>query len=82
MIGDVCTGLYAQADKAIFKQHPSLGACSPGQAPLPSLMNRNAEPAKTCEGGNAILAATTIKQAEDAVEDMLQRLEERQRMGR
>ena len=45
-------------------------------------MNPNAEPAKTCEGGDAILAATTIKQAEDAVEDMLQRLErERRRMG-
>ena len=82
MIGDVCTGLYAQADKAILKQHPSLGACSPGQAPLPSLTNPNAEPAKTCEGGDAILAATTIKQAEDAVEDMLQRLDrERRRMG-
>ena len=82
MIGDVCTGLYAQADKAIFKQHPSLGACSPGQAPLPALSPRQAEPAETCEGGDAILAATTIKQAEDAVEDMLQRLEkERRRMG-
>ena len=82
MIGDVCTGLYAQADKAILKQHPSLGACSPRQAPLPSLTNPNAEPAKTCEGGDAILAATTIKQAEDAVEDMLQRLDrERRRMG-
>ena len=34
--------------------------------------------AKTCEDGDAILAATTIKQAEDAVEDMLQRLD----MGR
>ena len=75
MIGDVCTGLYAQADRAILKQHPSLGSCSPGQAPLPLLSTGNAEPAKTCEGGDAILAATTIKQAEDAVEDMLQRLD-------
>ena len=75
MIGDVCTGLYAQADRAILKQHPSLGSCAPGQAPLPALSTREVESAKTCEGGDAILAATTIKQAEDAVEDMLQRLE-------
>ena len=75
MIGDVCAGLYAQADRAILKQHPSLGSCAPGQAPLPALSTRDEEPAKTCEGGDAILAATTIKQAEDAVEDMLKRLE-------
>lgn len=35
----------------------------------------NAEPAKTCESGDTILAATTIKQAEDAFEDMFQRLD-------
>ena len=75
MIGDVCTGLYAQADRPILKQHPSLISCSPGQVPLSLLSTGNAEPAKTCEGGHAILAATTIKQAEDAMEDMLQRLD-------
>ena len=75
MIGDVCVGLYAQADRAILKQHPSLGSCSPGQAPLPLLSAGNADAAKTCEGEDALLAATTIKQAEDAVEDMLRRLD-------
>ena len=75
MIGDVCAGLYAQADRAILKQHPSLGSCSPGQAPLPLLSAGNADAAKTCEGEDALLAATTIKQAEDAVENMLRRLD-------
>ena len=61
MIDDICARLDAQADRAILKQHPSLGSCSPGQAPLPLLSAGNADAAKTYEGGDALLAATTIK---------------------
>ena len=79
MIGDVCAGLYAQADRAILKKHPSLGACSPGQTPLTALSATppDDKPA-TCEGDSAIIAATTIKQAEDTVADMLRRLQKTQ----
>lgn len=78
MIGDVCAGLYAQADRAILKRHPSLAACSPGQAPLPKLSPTAQDKPATCEGDSAILAATTIKQAEDTVADMLHRLDRAQ----
>lgn len=78
MIGDVCAGLYAQADQAILKRHPSLAACSPGQAPLPKLSSTTEDKPAACEGDSAILAATTIKQAEDTVADMLHRLQKAQ----
>ena len=78
MIGDVCAGLYAQADQAILKRHPSLAACSPGQAPLPKLSGTTEDKPAACEGDSAILAATTIKQAEDTVADMLRRLQKAQ----
>ena len=78
MIGDVCAGLYAQADRAILKKHPSLAACSPGQAPLPKLSGAAEDKPAACEGDSAILAATTIKQAEDAVADTLRRLQKAQ----
>ena len=75
MIGDVCAGLYAQADRAILKKHPSLGACTPGQTPLPALSGTTTEMPGTCEGDSAILAATSLKQAEDTVAEMLGRLQ-------
>ena len=78
MIGEVCAGLYAQADRAILKKHPPLGACSPGQTPLPVLSGTREDKPATCEADDALLAATTIKQAEDTVRDMLVRLEETQ----
>ena len=78
MIGDVCAGLYAQADRAILKKHPSLAACSPGQAPLPKLSSAAEDKPAACEGDSAILAATTIKQAEDTVAATLRRLQKAQ----
>ena len=78
MIGEVCAGLYAQADRAILKKHPSLGACSPGQTPLPVLSGTREDKPATYEADDALIAATTIKQAEDTVRDMLVRLEETQ----
>ena len=75
MIGDVCAGLYAQADRAILKKHPSLGTCSPGAPPLPVLSGPAIEDPAACEGDSAIIAATTIQQAEDTVADMLRRLQ-------
>jgi len=77
MIGDVCAGLYAQADRAILKKHPTLGACSNGEAPLPALSSATEAPA-ACESESAIIAATTIKQAEDTVAEMLRRLQQSQ----
>ena len=78
MIGDVYAGLYAQADRAILEKHPSLAACSPGQAPLPKLSGAAEDKPAACEGDSAILAATTIKQAEDTVADTLRRLQKAQ----
>jgi len=78
MIGDVCTGLYAQADRAILEKHPSLGACSPGRTPLPVLSGGITDAPASCETDSAILAATAIKQAEDTVADMLARLQQAQ----
>lgn len=75
MIGDVCAGLYAQADRAILKRHPSLGACAPGAAPVPALSGSATEEPAACPADSAIVAATTIKQAEDTVADMLRRLQ-------
>ena len=88
MVADVCNALYQQADRAIVAKHPALASCTPdatdGQAPLSlsstalaagTASENNAAAAK-CDVNDALLAAATVKKAEQNAEDMMLRLRE------
>ena len=78
MIADVCTGLFAQADEAIFQKFPALGQCQAGTEATDKGISTPAAAPQSCIADTSGITTAAVKQAEQEAAKMLLQLQEEQ----